>query len=140
MVDAVERPRDQTTGMAKGFAFITFKDPAVVETIVGQRWLTLPNGARIECKDWLFTFMVRVFTSSRQKIQRRVEILFWVQKFWTKIVRAWERNNINTKENQRIKINMLIRVDQFIWITMVWPMLGMIGKTLIGPKLLNVST
>ena len=54
MVDAVERPRDQTTGMAKGFAFITFKDPAVVETIVGQRWLTLPNGARIECKDWLF--------------------------------------------------------------------------------------
>ena len=58
MVDAVERPRDQTTGMAKGFAFITFKDPAVVETIVGQRWLTLPNGARIECKDWLFTFMV----------------------------------------------------------------------------------
>jgi len=50
MVDAVERPRDQTTGMAKGFAFITFKDPAVVETIVGQRWLTLPNGARIECK------------------------------------------------------------------------------------------
>ena len=57
MVDAVERPRDQTTGMAKGFAFITFKDPAVVETIVGQRWLTLPNGARIECKDWLFIIL-----------------------------------------------------------------------------------
>ena len=58
MVDAVERPRDQTTGMAKGFAFITFKDPAVVETIVGQRWLTLPNGARIECKDWLFSYNI----------------------------------------------------------------------------------
>jgi len=50
MVDAVERPRDQTTGMPKGFAFITFKNPAVVEQIVGQRWLTLPNGARVECK------------------------------------------------------------------------------------------
>ena len=50
MVDAVERPRDQTTGMPKGFAFITFKNPSVVEKIVGQRWLTLPNGARVECK------------------------------------------------------------------------------------------
>ena len=50
MVDAVERPRDQTTGMPKGFAFITFKNPTVVERIVGQRWLTLPNGARVECK------------------------------------------------------------------------------------------
>jgi len=50
MVDAVERPRDMVTGLAKGFAFITFKDPGIVDLIVGQRWLTLPNGARIECK------------------------------------------------------------------------------------------
>ena len=28
-VDAVERPRDQTTGMPKGFAFITFKEQKV---------------------------------------------------------------------------------------------------------------
>ena len=28
-VDAVERPRDQTTGMPKGFAFITFKEKRV---------------------------------------------------------------------------------------------------------------
>ena len=54
--------------------------------------------------------------------------------------RAWERNSINIKVNRRIKINMLIQVDQFIWIITVWLMLGMIGKTLIGPKLLNVST
>ena len=54
--------------------------------------------------------------------------------------RAWERNSINIKVNRRIKINMLIQVDQFIWIITVWHMLGMIGKTLIGPKLLNVST
>ncbi|CAG5099746.1 Oidioi.mRNA.OKI2018_I69.XSR.g16665.t1.cds [Oikopleura dioica] len=50
MVDAVERPRDMNTGMPKGFAFITFKDPGIVAKIVTQRWLTLPNGARIECK------------------------------------------------------------------------------------------
>jgi len=50
MVDAVERPRDMSTGMPKGFAFITFKDPGIVAKIVTQRWLTLPNGARIECK------------------------------------------------------------------------------------------
>lgn len=50
MVDAVERPRDMVTGLAKGFAFITFKDPGIVEMIVSQRWLTLNNGARIECK------------------------------------------------------------------------------------------
>ena len=125
MVDAVERPRDQTTGMAKGFAFITFKDPAVVETIVGQRWLTLPNGARIECKDWL----------SRKKFLFCINILR-VQEF----SRACERNNINTKENQRIKINMLIQVDQFIWIITEWLMLGTTGKTLTGAKLPNVSS
>ena len=38
MVDAVERPRDMVTGLAKGFAFITFKDPGIVDMIVGQRY------------------------------------------------------------------------------------------------------
>ena len=58
-----------------------------------------------------------------------------VQKF----LRAWQRNSINTKENLRIKINMLIQVDQFIWIITGWLMLGTIGKTLTGAKQPNVS-
>ena len=58
-----------------------------------------------------------------------------VQKF----LRACERNSINTKENQRIKTNMLTQVDRFIWIITEWLMLGTTGKTLIGAKLPNVS-
>jgi hypothetical protein len=54
MVDAVERPRDMVTGLAKGFAFITFKDPGIVEMIVSQRYyVCIFHGERIFFKIFL---------------------------------------------------------------------------------------
>ena len=48
MVDAVERPRDMVTGLAKGFAFITFKDPGIVDLIV-----SLNQFAHGRCQNYL---------------------------------------------------------------------------------------